>query len=156
MYLSFPFCVLSLSYVQKKSKCWLWFEGAHALACPDTHHLPERRIVPATWGTQWIFEDWMSVVVGEKRYIEKGLVIRSRIESTRGLEVRAVEFRRMRIQPQSRCSEGCVRFIWGAFPWLILISLFRFLISLFIYPCTWIIYPCDLNMVAIWLFRCSF
>lgn len=57
----------------------------------------------------------MSVVVGEKRYIEKGLVIRSRIESTRGLEVRAVEFRRMRIQPQSRCSEGCVRFIWGAF-----------------------------------------
>ena len=57
----------------------------------------------------------MSVVVGEKRYIEKGLVIRSRIGSTRGLEIRAVEFRRVRIQWQSRSSEGCMRFLWGAF-----------------------------------------
>lgn len=52
----------------------------------------------------------MSVEVGEKRYIEKGFVVRSRIEITRGLEIRTV-----RIQQQHRSSEECMRFIWGAF-----------------------------------------
>lgn len=41
----------------------------------------------------------MIMVVDEKRHIEKGLVIQSRVGMTSGLEITVVEFRRVRVQP---------------------------------------------------------
>lgn len=55
------------------------------------------------------------MVVDEKGYIQKSLVIHSRIAVTSGLEIRAMEFRIVRVRQESGSSEGCMRFIWREF-----------------------------------------
>lgn len=54
-------------------------------------------------------------IVDEKWYIRKNVATQGRIGRTSGLEIRAMEFKIVRVNRRSRSAEGCMRFTWREF-----------------------------------------